>query len=143
MIEILKNTETDTKSDLDELKKDIHKHPDKDPDDMRENDPAAVKDIPLQKEYLTEAKDLFIVTTEFLNKNIDDIDKVNAARKNMNKDIRTTNPFTIDGVKVARIGVASRFEVENGQLILKTESEKIKKEIIHETEATITSVTYK
>jgi len=141
MVEILKNIEIDTQSALDELKKSIKKHPDKDPDAF-DNGPESVKNITLKPEYLANNKDFFSCMTEFLNKNIDDIEKVNASRKDLNKGIKTANPIIVDGVPVWRFAVTSFFAKENNEVVLKNFSEIVNNQKIYTLEAKVKTFMY-
>lgn len=107
-----------------------------------DNDPASVKEIEANEKYDALTDHFFIYMTEFLNKNIDDIDKINATRKDLNKDISSSNPVRIDGVKVARFAVTSFFAVENDNVVLKNYSTIINGEKLYENEATIKRITY-
>jgi len=116
--------------------------PDRHPDKIMDESPASIKDIPLDTAYLKTNTDFFISMTELLNKNIDDIEKINTLWKELNKDIRTANPIMVDGVKVGRFAVTSFFAMENDEVVLKNASEIVDKQKIYTVDAVVKNSVY-
>lgn len=144
MVELLESKESwdDISSELSALKKDVLWTAKTEQEALKQEEPESVREIPIDKEHAELATHFFIYMTEFLNKNITDIDNINATRKDLNKDIKTSNQVTMDKKIVARFAVSSYFDQDNDNVVLKNYSTIENNEKIYETEASVHTTTF-